>query len=203
MRRHRPSRTYRRYGFHPDDGDNTEPRDVVCPGRRDIQAEPELWAEIKRSWRTRSKTTVVSGLVMYGRSPCVVSGEVGNLKFDALSIYHLMPDGTQNLKGKRTITVSFEPDAPESVSDDHPVHEPQDPQFDRVARALAESRARVRPLVEREHEGEHVSADVMNLRFRDAQPPAARVCAETGQHDWDPVGIGRRPCRRCGLPGPV
>jgi hypothetical protein len=34
------------------------------------------------------------------------------------------------------------------------------------------------------------------------QPPAARVCRDTGTHDWHPAGIGRRPCRRCGVMGP-
>ena len=84
-----------------------------CPGRTDIIADPALWEEVKRAWRTRTKTTIVNGIPMYGRSPSVVSGERGALKFEPLSIYHLMPDGTQTLKGKRTITVTFEPDPPQ------------------------------------------------------------------------------------------
>lgn len=99
--------------FVEEDGDDEDGLSFSrrsCPGRDDVEAPPELWAEIKRSWRTRTKTTVVAGIPMYGREPTIVSGTKGALKFDPLSIYHMMPDGTQNLKGKRTIVVTFEPD---------------------------------------------------------------------------------------------
>jgi hypothetical protein len=96
---------------HDCDGTPDNPA-CLCPGRTDVLALPEAWEAFVRQLRTRTKTTVLlDGHVSYGREPYAwrLRGP-GDMETQGISLYNLMPDGTQNLKGKRTITVTFEPE---------------------------------------------------------------------------------------------
>jgi DnaJ-class molecular chaperone len=84
---------------------------VPC-GRTGVGADEPTWTAWKRAMRTRTKTTVLlDGHVSYGREPYAwrLRGP-GDMETQGISLYTLMPDGTQNLKGRRTIVVTFEPE---------------------------------------------------------------------------------------------
>lgn len=92
--------TYRIYGYsgpdpHPDEG--CVLRDKTCPGRTDIVADEKLWAEVKRAWRTRTKTTVYVGSAMH--EPIL-----------HLPLALLPNGGREEHRGTWTVVVTFEPE---------------------------------------------------------------------------------------------
>lgn len=108
--------TYRVYGYsgpdpHPDEG--CVLRDKTCPGRSDIVADEALWAEVKRAWRTRTKTTVLRGILGTSHEAMLVTHHApGHPEAVRTRLYDVVDVGSEGHVGTWTISVAFEPEDP-------------------------------------------------------------------------------------------
>lgn len=85
-----------------------------CPCRSDIAASPELWAEVKRAWRRRSKTTVIEvgpkQILGTTHAAAIVVSDLKTRTSVRHLLGHLMPSFEGDRPCKLTIRVDFEPE---------------------------------------------------------------------------------------------